>query len=387
MSDSELPLGQPEGPELEFQSAEVLDDLHGLSRSIVSMLNSTGGVVWVGIEERDGRAVGARAVHEPGRSVRRIQDHLADAVEPAPTREVSIARVALRGAGEVLRIDIRPIEDRAPYAVVRGGARRYLVRVGARLRPMSRAEIRAAFVGGMDGESSEARAVERLLEERSTVQESGFSGLLLLLAPVGEISLRVPSRHLAECLRDPARTGNRPSGWSFANPYVEARPAPDGLILGGADTPQTTVEADGRIRFTVPGEHLRWNGPEREIWPTCLCEYPVSVLRLARTLYAEHESSSLQGVLADLSLLGLGGWRLRPHSPDAIRFRLESGTPLGEEDLLPLSPLRFSREEILEVPDRCAYRLLVRVYAGFQYQEDAMPREFQNADRRFLVRE
>ena len=157
------------------------------------------------------------------------------------------------------------------------------------------------------------------------------------------------------------------------------------MVFGEPAMAQTVLAAGGSIRFSLPAEHLFFGGGERDIWPYVLCEYPVSVLRLARTLYLKHGGEGLSSVVADLSLLRLEGWRLRPHSPNAIGYRLEDGKSLSDGEVLSTAPLRFQREEILAEPDRCAYRLLTRVYSGFGYREEDMPREFHNPDHRFLI--
>jgi len=41
--------------------------------------------------------------------------------------------------------------------------------------------------------------------------------------------------------------------------------------------------------------------------------------------------------------------------------------------------------EVLE-PDRCAFRLIRRVYEGFGHREDAIPAEFDRASGQLLLR-
>lgn len=163
---------------------------------------------------------------------------------------------------------------------------------------------------------------------------------------------------------DPKATGNRASGWNFVNPYERIRRDRDALLHGDAG-PVLRIFRDGTIEFTVPIEKLYWKSlsgcPEadgKEIWPFCLLEYPISVFRLASTIYREHALERLSSVLADLALFGLKDWTLRPYSPRSFGYKLHHPKLFVEENLLLPKPLTLERDEILDEADRCGFRLV-----------------------------
>ena len=82
-----IPLGQPEGERLEFKGRDVLRHLSNVSREVVAMLNASGGDIWIGLVEEQGRAVRVEAIENPAREINRLRDHFSDAIEPSPDFE------------------------------------------------------------------------------------------------------------------------------------------------------------------------------------------------------------------------------------------------------------------------------------------------------------
>jgi hypothetical protein len=79
---------------------------------------------------------------------------------------------------------------------------------------------------------------------------------------------------------------------------------------------------------------------------------------------------------------------LRAGSPDSIRFDTQPARALQEgQDVLFEHPLSFSRQEVVEEPDRCAFRLLRRVYQAFGLREDDIPAEYDRHAGRLLLQE
>jgi hypothetical protein len=115
-----------------------------------------------------------------------------------------------------------------------------------------------------------------------------------------------------------------------------------------------------------------------------------SLFRLLGAIYRDDELTQSRPdqngiVLAMAALCGLGKAELRPGSPrvwdlypgpyfpdDSLRPK----TYDGGTDLVIQPPLQFYLLEITAEPDRCAYRLVRRIYECFGLGQEAIPREF-----------
>ncbi len=358
---SELPLGQSESSKLEFKSGQVLKDPSKVGREVVAFLNAAGGVLWVGVEEEQSIAVRVSALDEPEQARRRLLDYLVDTVEPTLTDTELKSRV-VEGA---IRLDLRPGKERRPYCLLGRDGRLFVKRVDARIRPMTREEIRDGFRGSGAAEES---WVSRLSQVRSKCQ-----GEMLWLGFLPRPELELDLDEVVGLLRDPARTGNRREGWNFVNEYGEVRRRKERLEKVGEDW-RLEVHRSGLITLCLSLAHLYRQGPERTFWPPALLEYPTSVFRLARTVYGSHEPEE---VAVDLALLGVAGWTLRPYTVSSIRFQVGEVAPFHEEqDLVWSRPLLYSWSELEQSPDRCAYRWIRLVYEAFGNTESQIPVEF-----------
>jgi len=383
----EIPLGKKEGPRVEFKGAAALKTPEAIARGVVAMLNAEGGEVWVGLREENERAVAIEPIPDPDQARRRLEDHLVDTIEPAPSNEVEIeARAGEEGV--VFRIVVRPRPDRKPYALLKGGGRQFLIRVGPRIRRMDRQELQASFSDGGVKPQVREDAIGRLVKKRDHVQSMGGNRFWLGLEPTAELDLDLQNRKYEAYLQDPPATGNRRSGWNFV--VVPYGPGPqlrkDRLVM--TDQAYTipygrtiTIERHGGLTFEAPLDVLG-KGEEREIWPFRLLEYPISAFRLARAIYADDLPSGAS-VAASLSLLGIRGWKLWPDNSDRWLRKLQ---PFEEsEDLL--WDLVFSAEEIESEPDRCGARLVERVYEAFGFRREQMPAEFDWKTGRLILPE
>ena len=70
-----ISLGDTEGQRLEFKAADVLDSPAYVAREAAAMLNAIGGEIWIGVEEREGKA----SRLEPVRDAERARSALLDA--------------------------------------------------------------------------------------------------------------------------------------------------------------------------------------------------------------------------------------------------------------------------------------------------------------------
>lgn len=392
---SKIPLGQREGPRLEFKGAAALKAPETIARGVVAMLNAEGGNIWVGLREENERAVAIESIPDETREARRLIDHLLDTIEPAPLNEVEVEPETSE-EGFVLRVAVKPQPGRKPYALLKGGGRQFVIRVGPRSRPMTRQEIEEQFSAGASiSPSREERALDdaksRLAEAREQVRRADGERFWLGLEPAADLNLNLQDPRFETLLQDPLATGNRRSGWSFV---VQFGPGPhlqkDRLVMTDSsyDMPYgrvITLQRRGGLTFEVPLDALFWKGEEREIWPFALLEYPISALRIAGAIYADVLPHGAR-VVADLSFFGIRGWKLRPYSPD--RWLRGIPRPFEEsEDLVSDGPLDFSADEVKNEPDLCGYRLVERVYEAFGIRREQLPAEFDVKSGRLILLE
>lgn len=387
-------LGQREGQRLEFKSREALERSPGtVARAVVGMLNAEGGEIWIGVEEEDGKAVAVEPASDPGRAAQRLMDYLLDALDPSPTGgEVRVEAYPVDADPALLRVEVRPAGDRgggAPWAFRQKGGWHFLRRVGARNHPMSREELfgkRRAF----GGQEIVDAAAQELVEARKKAGELLAEGLWLGLQPSKELQLDVQEERFLQIAQDPSVTGNRRTGWHFARSSHQPKLTKTGIEWGfrredtGRQVLQAGVDESGAARFWVAIELLHWKGEEHEIWPLTLLEYPVSTFRIAREVYKGHLAPD-EFVVADLALLGVGGWKLRAGTPG--RFFTESRLEQVDEPDLFWEPVVFAFQEIAESPDRCGFRLVRRVYQAFGLREEAMPKVFDRDSGRLILPE
>ncbi len=386
---TEIPLGRHEGDRLEFKQQESLKQPESIGREVVGMLNAEGGEVWVGIVENEGQAVSLDPIPDPVKAQRTLRDHLVDTVEPSPRGEEVSVEIVRDSAGRgVLRVSIRPDQNRKPYALLKGGGRYFHVRFGDRLRLMSRDEIfRGQFPQSQAGDDL-SMAIRGLQEERDRRQAEGKDLFWVGIVPVPEGALDIQDRSLWIYLQDPKRTGNRLHGWNFGNPYTEPELRKNRLLHGATVGTKVEILENGKLLLAIPLEGLRHGRSKQEISPYPLIEFPVSLFRLASRLYADYRVGKSGSVVADAALFGISGWTLRPYSPRSLHFHhpLEAPTSYKEgKDLTWERPLVFRRDSVIEEPDWCGFRLVRRIYEAFGYFEDQIPMEFNRDTRRLEI--
>lgn len=379
-----VPLGQKENERLELKARASLETPEDIAREVVAMLNAEGGEVWIGLREEGGRAVAIDPVPDPDQEERQLRDYLMDKIEPSPSdRELRLVRQNVP-EGTVFRLIVNPDEGHKPYALLKkGGGRLFMVRVGDRLRPLSREELSESFRREGRHEERLEQAISKLLLDRKAVQESGRALFWLAITPVRTLEIDLHDRRLEDYLQQPALTGNRESGWNFSQFERRPRIRKERLFTDEDEWRRVEIRKDGTLIFEAPLESLYWKGKENEIWPFILLEYPASAFRLARKVY-EGALKPQDLIVADLALLGVRGWSLRPYSPRTWGF---SGAEYRDSpDLVWEKPLTFRYEEV-EADDRCAFRLVERVYEAFGFRRDAIPQEFDRKTGRLILPE
>lgn len=426
-----IPLGQRESQTLEFKSAALLakggggggrEQVEGhasIAREVVAMLNALGGEVWVGLADEAGVAVRAEPIPAAEVEAASLRNHLIDSLEPPPVHcevEVEVVPIFAGEKGEVLRIRVRPHEDGKPYAHLKKSRRLYVTRVGDRVVPLPREEIAAQF-RRRSRAADELEEIDAVLRaEQQAFLEPGKSRFWLRLQPRsgGEIDFeKVIER---EVLVDPAASGNRSAGHTFVHAYLyqvamsnlpdrRAEPvAPRTRQIDGRTALTVSNEVfdvrlyrDGGMWFSAPIFAFQWSSPAWEkisvtvLHPEALLEYPVSVFRLASTLYEDEsvwERPPGSGhVLARLAVGGLAEHALLPGSLKHWRQNAHRIARFDLDGFLLERPLVFTLREVIETPDRCGFRLVRQLYEAFGFLESDMPPEFDRASGRLVLPE
>ena len=149
---------------------------------------------------------------------------------------------------------------------------------------------------------------------------------------------------------------------------------------------------DGAIEFTMPIINLYWKNATdflnrvngKEIWPYCLLEYPTSILRLASALYQERILRS-DTFIAELALFAAGVGRCGPTHQCRLATSSRNPKPLEADEIVLDEPVVFTRNQIVEEPDRCAFRLVTQVYFKFGLWEEDMPLEFNQVTGKLVL--
>jgi hypothetical protein len=120
-------------------------------------------------------------------------------------------------------------------------------------------------------------------------------------------------------------------------------------------------------------------------WPYALLEFPISILRLAATLLKTARPTP-ELLMADLALIGVRGWALRPYSPKAVGYSIADVKPFDEaDDLIWEPPIVFKATDVIDTPDRCGYRLIARVYEAFGHAGERIPFEYDRRTERLQI--
>jgi hypothetical protein len=387
-----IPLGLHENESLEFKQKESLRHPETIGRAVVAMLNSGArdGYIWIGIKEEDGTAVSIESIDDIDKERCSLRDYLMDVLEPAPQgNEIDISIEKDQSGQAVLQLRVQPSNERKPYALLKSGGRYFHIRVGDRIRPMSRDEI-FSINDRVSGNNNDLPAVINTLKsEKKNYQSTGRGIYWITLKPFPAISINIQDRGIRDYLQDATLTENRPHGWNFMNRYEEPTVRGGRLFQGGDTGRSIEVREDGTLNLTIDIECLS-HSKEYEIYPYGLIEYPVALFRLAKHLYSDPGMVVPDIIIADTALIGVKGWILKPYSPRSIHYvhPIETPRPWTESrDLIWERPLEFKGNEVVNEPDWCGFRLIRRIYEAFGYFEDKIPLEFDRSKRRLIIPE
>jgi hypothetical protein len=382
-------LGKDENDRREFKEAEALRRPANIGREVVGFLNAGGGDIWIGVEEKEGRAVGFQQIADIDRSLISLRDHLIETVEPQHQTD----EVKLDAKGGLIHVTVEKGKN-PPYAQ-RDGGRRFWIRIGARLREMSREEIGRKFAEALKAHSTRedrvAEIAEKLRKDQASVALEKPQ-LWLRLVPTESLDIdfndEQNKQQFRTWLTDPSATGNRRSGWDFVHDMAP-RFLGDQVRHGNDDDyMRTQITEQGQITFRVHSDSLRQLvGAVSSFAPYALVEYPVSVFRLMAAILGRHaEAHANLQVVAGLVISGIRGWSLSPGSPREPA-RLSEGPKTFENDVLEIDPERlvFAANDLKENPDRCGLRVARLIYGRFGFESGAIPPEFDQQQGRLLL--
>ncbi len=389
MASLDIPIGEPESQTLEFKARDALNKPATIAREVVGMLNAPSpGVVWVGLREENSNAMAVETIEDAATAKSALWDHLVEVIEPSPhSDEVDIELIGNDEFGFILRIHASG--KRRPYAQLRSGGRHYLIRVGARLRPMTREEILSAASEGQD-----VAPTEREDEQRRLVQlrnDLPTKSIWMATVPIPTLAaLDVQDDYLKQLMTDPSVSGNRRDGWSVVHSYGQERQlAQDSVTTATGARRFLRVDDKGRVYAQAPLETLFHGGEGTDIYPYALMEQPVSILRLTSHLLDRFADEKPRQVLCDIAFLGIQGWKLKPYSPRSAGWErsahnqqhvFETG-----DDLVREKPFEFDSAVLRSNPDECAYAIVRWIYQSFGFEEDKIPFEFDRESKRLLI--
>ncbi|HUS84507.1 MAG TPA: ATP-binding protein [Anaerolineales bacterium] len=376
-------LGKKESQDLEFKARDALKNPSIIGKEVVAMLNSDkGGEIWVGVREEAGSAKSIEPIANPKEAARELTDHLIDTLEPSPTgSEVTVEAEKIGSLGSILRINVCPNEERRPYAQIVKGGRHFTIRVSDRVRPMSREEIAQKFIKAIVDENKLEDGIEEVVAEmkakRGRHGKMYTSSIWFYIRPTDSLHVDIQDERLKSLLRDPVLSENRPMGWDFTHPHLEPRIRMGRIIIGDKDD-RTEIREDGSILMVDGIKRLYWQGGEKEISPWVLLELPTSLVRLASVIYKRWlDEKPGTKILADFSLFGIKGWSLRKGSPNTPKHFIHGTSVFNSgEDIVFPRPMMFSLNQVVSEPDRCAFRIVRKIYEEFGYREEDMPREY-----------
>lgn len=387
-----------------------------LLRDVVAMANGGGGYLIIGVRD-DGHGR-AQAFAEPAlmgspdsmlRAIRSLShDHISERIEGIEIRRRDVN-------GNTVIIARVPVSGRRPHMVTLNHRTDFVTRVEDGKREMSLGEIRAGFVNapmGLRLDSIDARISDLFQtltrsDEKKDLTEALETGVsdALLRAKDGRVVAEVmrerfegqvgnspylwlsatavaPRRHLialdqpevAAVLSEPP--GSRPNGWNMAGLDYRRRRSMNGVELGAKEHAYLKVYENGHMEFwrTIGELFCRGQSVEERrirprLYPYAVVEYPVSFLRLASAVLSTAGYSG--EVLIQLQYRNIGGYILRPGSPEEIGFEspLVPSTPFAEPYLL-IGPMRIPGNR---APDEVGFDLLKFVYRAFGVEVDGIP--------------
>lgn len=400
-SDTDI-LGQREGERLEFKRKDIFSTPDKILCEIVGMLNSTGGKIWIGVEEENGKAVRLQDVENAVALVSSLNDRVLDSISPREQR-VNIFPVEFE-SGRLILIDVPKCDDaKKPYVLHKGSGIYVYQRFGDRLCPLTLDDIRVMMTTRPQSTKKDDRGeTSRFLGDLRTEFFKAIgpaTGLWVAISPVspkdGGGGLEIQSDRVKNILLNPTELGVRRDGWTWwGGMSAKQLKLKGGAVELGVTTPVyklLRVYRNSCITFAQGMEEmLAWRNPDwvkkmnlSALYPYAAVENPVSVFRLTGYLWSSKDFNHSSPAVAEIVFGPVEDWLLLPYQADSMGYMTAPhlDPPYGctrPESTYIHVRIHFDHVgEIVEAPDRCAMRLLVRFYEEYGHSQDKIP--FYNA--------
>jgi hypothetical protein len=383
-------LGTRESDRLEFKAADALKKPTTIAREVVAFLNAKGGDILVGIGEQDGVATTLESIPNAAAVIGSLRNHLVDTIEPSPLdNEVEIRQISHDDLGDIIRVQVHA-GSRRPYALLKDRGRQFLVRVGDRMREMAREEVAEAFRGANVPGDRIAEAMREVGDAAD--KERGSSTFWWCLEPTESLGIDFENagaetkKFFEDLVMRPQASGNRSSGWTMIYEGSKTSFRATGFKhVNGAGSNEYSIEISpkGKMTFKAPRVSLDrdWSDEGVRIFPFALIELPVSTFRMAGKILDRYAASSTElKVVVAAVIGGLAGATLRPGSPNEPIRGWQKPKRFEGKDLR-VAPFEIDGAELRKSPDAAAYPLIRRIYEGFDFEVNDIPREFDPKDR------
>lgn len=344
------------------------EEVREMLRDISSIANAFGGDLLIGVEEdREGVAIALRGVENgEAEATRIVSSCLSNIDERIPG--LRAWPIPLHNGCYVICVRI-PRSLRAPHLVTFKGLNQFWARHDRQKAPMSIHEVRDVClrVEGL------MERLERFLEKRKReiLEESGPAPYYIVAVTpvfVGTEVVEVRDQELRELLRNPP--GQRYGGWTVP---TGDRPEPtlNGLKTEVSDWKILELFRNGHVELRVKiDQNSFWHEQRvdkerqyRVLDPYALVEYPVSLLRLGKAIYAC--LGLTDPTVVSLALYNINEFALyRYATNDPVQGY--SGPKLWRKQHLEIPPKQVSS---LDEPDKVAKGFVDRIWQAFGYEQ------------------
>lgn len=345
------------------------EEVREMLRDISSMANAFGGDLLIGVEEDgEGVAIDLPGVENTEAEAQRMLSSCLSNIEERISGLVAWP-VPLGNGRHVIVVRI-PRSHRAPHMVTYKGLNQFWVRHDRQKSPMSIHEIREAClkVEGL------MEKLERFLEKRKRELLKGIGTSPYYIVTVTPIFVDtevvdIQDQQLRNLLANPP--DQRPGGCTVSFMHAVPLPTLHGLML---EDSVRVIELfrNGHLELRVKidffcQDRRRIGGHEHPILdPLSLTEYPVSLLRLGKAIYAH--LGVIDPAVVSLALYNIHGFTI--HRGPALCSR---GVPVVGHDPIAWGkkPLEISLRPIpsLDEPDKVAKGLVDRIWQAFGYEQ------------------
>lgn len=344
------------------------EEVREMLRDISSIANAFGGDMLIGVEEdREGVAVALRGV-ENGEveATRIVSSCLSNIEERIPG--LRAWPVSLHNGHHVICLRI-PRSLRAPHLVTFKGLNQFWARHDRQKAPMSIHEVRDVClrVEGL------MERLERFLEKRKReileeIDATPYYVITVTPIFVGTEVVEIRDQKLRELLCNPP--GQRYEGWPVP---TGCRPEPtlNGLTTEVRDWKTLELFRNGHVELRVKidqdsfcRQQVELEGRQYHVlYPYALVEYPVSLLRLSKAMYA-HLS------LTDLAVVSLSLYNINEFALYRYATRDPGGDYYGPRFWdKPHLEIPARQVPSLNEPDRVAKEFVDRIWQAFGYEQ------------------